>query len=194
VILNLCYHPTTPGQLAAGVVEPKHKAAVQVFLGFDDMPSVSERISRSQLLAQIAVESGHKSAMIDWNSYLLGYLEDILEAKGIHPCHAVSGHETVEEMLFDGTSKKITRFRHVGFVPVGNKRVSCNALVHRVVLSNHQVLRIEEDLACLRLCTENLGEVETYICTFTDTEVHVMGNSGDATGHLVRGLTGTKAG
>ena len=116
MILNLTQHLGTPEQINAGVVEPKDKKAVRELLTFEELPTAGEIQARAIALAEMAVRSGHEAAMIGGAGYLVARLEIVLWARGVRPCHSFTRRATVEEALPDGSVKKTTVFRHVGFV------------------------------------------------------------------------------
>ena len=60
--------------------------------------------------------------------------------------------------------------------------------VHRVVLSNGEVVRLEEGTDRLHISTELHGFEDMYICTINADGVLVMPNSGGATADLTAGL------
>lgn len=63
-------------------------------------------------------------------------------------------------------------------------------MIHRITLSNGQVLIIEEGPQTLHIASGIPGEEEAdaWICTITADGVLVMPNSGGATDDLTRGL------
>jgi hypothetical protein len=64
-------------------------------------------------------------------------------------------------------------------------------MMHRVVLSNGQVLLIKEDQNCIHLASEQQGfegEADYYVCEINASGVLVMPNSGDAVVTLTQGL------
>jgi len=113
-MLNLTQHQATPEQMAAGVVEPEDKAAVQELLTFQNIPNSFKLESRAWELAKLA--KGHESAMIGGAPYLMAPLEKALRKVGVIPFYSFSRRESVEEFQADGTVIKRTAFRHVGFV------------------------------------------------------------------------------
>lgn len=116
-ILNLTQHVATEDQLAAGVFEPSDKAEVQRLLTFEALPTEGEIFSRALALAELAAEAGAAFAMIGGAPFLMAPLEEALMGMGIAPLYAFSRRETAEEMLPDGSVKKVQVFRHAGFVP-----------------------------------------------------------------------------
>jgi len=115
-IINLTQHPATPAQIAAGVVEPSDKKAVQQLLTFNELPARADIESRAARLAALAAEHGAHNAMIGGAPYLMGALERALAKEGVMPVFAFSKRESVETTGPDGTVTKTNVFKHVGFV------------------------------------------------------------------------------
>lgn len=118
-ILNLTQHSATSEQIAAGVVEPADKAAVQAALTFDTLPDSGVLRTRAETLAMFAAASGHKSAMIGGAPFFMSWLEKALVAAGVRPLYAFSVRETKEEVQPDNSVIKVAVFRHAGFVGEG---------------------------------------------------------------------------
>jgi len=116
-IINLTQHPATQDQIKAGVVEPANKKEVQNLLTFNQIPNRDEIIARAEALADIALASGYKKALIGGAPYLMAPLERALKKRGIEPLYAFSIREVVEQTLPDGSTKKISIFKHAGFIP-----------------------------------------------------------------------------
>ncbi len=116
-ILNLTQHVATAEQVAAGVFEPRDKAAVHQLLTFEACPDREAIRARAEALAEIARMNGAEAAMLGGAPYLMGPLEDSLRAAGIRPVYAFSQRAGVEEELLpDGSKRKVQLFRHVGWV------------------------------------------------------------------------------
>lgn len=116
-ILNLTQHAATTDQVAAGVVEPADKKAVQALITFDELPTSQEILRRADRLAVMASESSHKKALIGGAPFFMGPLEDALWSYGVEPVYAFSKRESADEKQPDGSVKKIQVFRHAGFIP-----------------------------------------------------------------------------
>jgi hypothetical protein len=114
MILNLTQHAVSPEQIAAGVVEPVNKKAVQTLLTFDYLPKRLEIMERARSLANLAI--GYDGAMIGGAAYLVTRLEVMLDALGIKALHAFSVRESVDTIMPDGSTKKVAVFKHKGFV------------------------------------------------------------------------------
>jgi hypothetical protein len=115
-IINLTQHPATAEQVAAGVVEPADKPAVQALLTFEDLPTAAEIRARALALATIAVGSGALGAMIGGAPFFMAALEGELTLRSVVPLYSFSRREAVEERLADGGTRKVSIFRHAGFV------------------------------------------------------------------------------
>jgi hypothetical protein len=115
-ILNLTQHTATADQVAAGVVEPKDKKKIQEMLTFTEKPTAGEVLERAEALAAIAREEGATHAMIGGAPFLMMPLHLALYRRGIVPVYAFSVRESTEEMLPDGTVRKVQVFRHAGFI------------------------------------------------------------------------------
>ena len=118
-ILNMTQHNASPEQIAAGVIEPaaEIKENIRKLLTFNSLPSCEEIKERAKALAEIAEDAGVGKVLIGGAPYLMAPLEAELIHRGILPLYAFSIREVVEETLPDGTIKKVTKFRHAGFVP-----------------------------------------------------------------------------
>jgi hypothetical protein len=65
---------------------------------------------------KVACQRSHATAMIGGAPFFTRALEDALNAAGITPVYAFSSRESVEEVLSDGSVRKVTVFKHRGFV------------------------------------------------------------------------------
>ncbi len=117
-VFNLTQHDATPDQLSRGVVDldPNLAADVRGMLTFNELPSTEELFRRADSIAQIAEEEGAKYAMIGGAPYLMAPLEDALLSHGIIPLYAFSLRESRDIPQLDGSTKKVMRFKHLGFV------------------------------------------------------------------------------
>lgn len=118
LVLNLTQHQATPEQVAAGVLEPENKAAIQAAITFDTLPTCQEIENRATLVAAIAKGSSCSKAMIGGAPFFMSALERQLLKVGVTPLYAFSERVSIEESLPDGTVKKTNIFKHVGFVEV----------------------------------------------------------------------------
>ncbi len=118
VILNLTQHAATPEQVEAGVVEPEEKARVQGLLTFNSIPSLEEIYERAEALADVASRHGATQVMIGGAPYLMAPLEWWLIRRNILPLYSFTERVSEEQVQPDGTTRKVSTFRHVGFVRV----------------------------------------------------------------------------
>ena len=121
MILNMTQHAASDDQMRAGVFDPTPdiKAALHTLLTFDACPSQSSIKKRARQLADIAYGYGASAAMIGGAPYLMGALQDALQARGIKPCYAFSKRASVDVPQPDGSVRKVAVFKHAGFVWLG---------------------------------------------------------------------------
>lgn len=115
-IVNLTQHDSTLEQQDQGVVEPSDKVAVRNLLTFNDIPSREQMLVRASKLAAVAVNMKAEAAMIGGAPYFMSALERALKAQGVKPLYAFSARESVDVAQPDGSVRKMTVFRHLGFV------------------------------------------------------------------------------
>jgi hypothetical protein len=128
-ILNLTQHVGTPEQ---GVLEPSRKAEVQEIITFegDDLPAEWDEVKalyerRADALATLASEEfdllgvpeGGRAAMIGGAPYFQKPLEEALAGRGITPLYSFSERVSEDVPQPDGSTKKVSKFKHVRFVP-----------------------------------------------------------------------------
>lgn len=119
MIINLTQHPATPEQRAEGVFDLSGEMLdyLKTLLNFEGLPTVGEVYDRAGKLADITGEFECRKALIGGAPFLMAPLANSLNEKGIEPLCAFSKRDSVEETLSDGTVKKVSVFRHAGFVP-----------------------------------------------------------------------------
>ena len=115
-IINLTQHIATEEQIAAGVFEPTLKDKVKQLLTFEEIPDADVLKSRAAELANVARAEGAEAAMIGGAPYLMAEMETMLRLKGIKPLYAFTKREVIEEPQADGSVKKMSVFRFLGFV------------------------------------------------------------------------------
>lgn len=121
-ILNLTQHKSTPEQVAQGVkdLSDGDREVLSGILTFDEIPSKADIRERARKIATMAswsvISDGEVAAMIGGAPYLMGPLEEELRKQGITPVYAFSKRESEDQIQPDGTVRKVTVFRHVGFV------------------------------------------------------------------------------
>ena len=118
VILTLTQHVATGEQVSAGVEEPPAgvKELISRLLTFEDIPSTEEMKFRARTLAEIARASRVEAALIGGAPYFMSALEQALLNVGVEPIYSFSQRVSVEETQTDGSVRKVSAFKHVGFV------------------------------------------------------------------------------
>ena len=116
--INLTQHPASPEQAADGVFDliGKDRHDLLAALNFEAVPTAAEIYDRAVALRCLAVKNGAEAAMIGGALWLMSELERQLFANYIAPVYAFSRRETHEESQADGSVRKVSVFRHVGFV------------------------------------------------------------------------------
>lgn len=117
-IVNLTQHKATPEQVTAGVVDVEGYDAETLAdcLNFEEIPIVDDLSMRAEAIADIGLQGD--AAMIGGAPYLMAAIERGLIERGVQPLYAFSKRESIEEPQPDGSIKKTTVFRHLGFVEV----------------------------------------------------------------------------
>lgn len=124
IVVNLTQHASTPEQWGMGVVDlPEDIAKVlREDLTFEEIPSSKDLEERAAKIVALlkGAQGGNllprQEVMIGGAPYFMAPLERALRAEGIRPLYAFSRRESVDELLPNGGVKKVTVFRHVGFV------------------------------------------------------------------------------
>jgi len=126
-ILNLTQHEATGDQEADGVVDLPADARTELvkLLTFDSAPTKREKHMRAKALAELALlwaktmpefDLGLHKVMIGGAPFFMSALEWEMEQYGIQPVYAFSHRVSVEQVLPDGSVRKVKVFRHEGFV------------------------------------------------------------------------------
>jgi len=144
MIINFTQHKATEEQRAEGVVD--YNEALQMYveyleetggdtedfltrmpstlediLTFEELPYDLEPLHRARQLANIAKLLDQNSeqpiqVMIGGAPFLMAPLQEELLRNGIQPVYAFSRRESVEEVQEDGSVRKSSVFKHIGFV------------------------------------------------------------------------------
>jgi len=133
-IMNLTQHAASPEQQAAGVIDLPDAARDLLvrLLTFEDLPKAADIEVRAEAIARLATdlwrewEAGRAPAqthlsrcvMIGGAPYLMSALERALALQGFKAIYAFSRRESADEVLPAGSVRKISVFRHAGFVEV----------------------------------------------------------------------------
>lgn len=117
-IINLTQHPATPEQKEAGVLDLEGESLLmlQELLTFNDIPTEKELMLQSSQIALIAKSRLANKAMIGGAPFFMVFMHMALLREGITPVYAFSRRESIEEIQPDGTVKKLSIFKHIGFV------------------------------------------------------------------------------
>lgn len=125
-IINLTQHNPTPEQSELGVVNLPQplKEKVISLITFNEIPTISLLESNAKRIAGIVSDYAkingieNPTAMIGGAPYFMGHLETALKAAGVKPVYAFTMRESIDEILPDGSIKKVAVFRHAGWVEV----------------------------------------------------------------------------
>jgi hypothetical protein len=114
MIINLTQHAATPEQ--AGVVDlpEQRQKALQNYLTCNTLPDRAEIVERCGYIAALA--SGWDAALIGGAPWMMAELERALRAVDVEPVYAFSVRESTEVTDASGSVRKVSAFRHVGFI------------------------------------------------------------------------------
>lgn len=125
-ILNLTQHAATPDQVSAGVCDnlrdDQAKLAALLTVPASELladDSGMRLLARARQLAELAVQiapEGCSAVMIGGLPALQAPLARALVLAGLRPVFAVSDRVVVEVAQLDGSVRKVSEFRHLGFV------------------------------------------------------------------------------
>lgn len=116
MILNLTQHYATVEQVNAGVIEPENKDLVKYSLDFNTIPTKTDMVWRAIELVNLVKKSGCTKVMIGGAPFFMSTLEAYLIDNDIQPMYAFSERISPEYVMSDGSIKKVSSFKHVGFV------------------------------------------------------------------------------
>lgn len=118
-IVNLTQHNPTLEQVEAGVGIPLLKEIGQLeLLNFDTLEEALTAGLRAIQVAEVVethCEPGSR-VMIGGAPFFMTHLVRELQAKGFMPIFAFSVRDSVDQQMPDGSTKKVSVFRHSGFV------------------------------------------------------------------------------
>lgn len=116
--LNLTQHQSTHEQGCVDL-QGKDLQVLKGLLTFETLPTHQEILYRAAAIANLAagvMAAMPRAAMIGGAPFLMGPLEAALKERGITPLYAFSVRESVDEVLPDGSIRKVAVFRHKGFI------------------------------------------------------------------------------
>jgi len=118
--INLTQHAASPAQRDAGVVDlpPGDQAALRDLLTFEELPSISDMQLRARKITRL-IPTGVTRAMIGGAPWFLPYLAGVL--RNVRPdvtcVMSFSRRESADRIMPDGSTRKVSVFRHIGFIP-----------------------------------------------------------------------------
>jgi hypothetical protein len=121
VIWNATQHAATADQKAQGVVDLPEEARIGLakVLTFEDLPTAEQLRIRSVMVIGSILAAGAKAGdrvMLGGAPFFMEELSHAARELGLVPVFAFSRRESVEQVLEDGTVRKVAVFRHLGFV------------------------------------------------------------------------------
>lgn len=130
-IINLTLYKASPEQIKEGVFDISgtlDKELLKKAMTFTTIPSKADILSAASIIASIASDYKPDAAiianaiysrgkpMIGGSAYLMSTLEDLLIKRGITPLYAYSERVSEEVQQPDGSVKKVSNLKHLGFV------------------------------------------------------------------------------
>lgn len=121
-ILNLTQHLATPDQIDQGVLDlsPDHRAQVQELLTFEELPSETHILLRADTLVMLAnrlcKEAGTNRVMIGGAPWVITPLVNFFKYTRLIPLFAFSKRIVTEESDGQGGTRKVSTFRHEGWI------------------------------------------------------------------------------
>lgn len=118
-LFNLTQHSLTEDQVQGNEVFRRNAVPNDVVcsrLTFEEIPTYEEMVERAVELTRIVMQHGAEYALIGGAPYFMPILERELYRQNIIPVYAFSKRESKEIKESDGTIKKITTFKHVGWI------------------------------------------------------------------------------
>lgn len=134
-MINLTQHDPTPDQAEAGVRKPFLKKLGQLdLLNFETLEeafSAHERAEKIAHLVETSVGPEEIEVLIGGAPFLMGHLAFELKKRGFVPVYAFSVRESVDQAMPDGSTRKVSVFRHGGFVPAYHSGIPFSASAYR---------------------------------------------------------------
>lgn len=127
VIWNATQHSATPEQKAQGVVDLPTEIREELckHLTFEDIPGSEDLRMRSIAVVGLLMTCGAKpgdKAMLGGAPFFMEELSHSCREIGLVPVFAFSRRESAEQVMPDGSIKKVAVFRHLGFVETSTPR------------------------------------------------------------------------
>lgn len=120
-VWNATQHAATADQIVQGVVDlpAEARTGLAKLLTFEELPTAEQLRIRSCMVVGCLLAAGAKSGdkvMVGGAPFFMEELSHSLRESGLIPVFAFSRRESVEQVLEDGTVRKVAVFRHLGFV------------------------------------------------------------------------------
>jgi hypothetical protein len=159
-MLNLTQHNASNEQIEAGVIEPslEIKNKIVQLLTFGELPSRNELTIRARKIALLVVDSKVNSAMIGGAPFFMTSLESALIENGIVPFFAYSNRISEDALQEDGSTKKVSIFKHLGFVKStlhNEDETTIKSLEWKLTVRTASILRAENVLTVGELLKMN---------------------------------------
>lgn len=94
----------------------EQKTELHKLLTFDTIPDIPELIRRARLVAELSASTSATAAMIGGAPFFMGQLQAAIYIHNIAPLYVFSKREPIEQVQPDGTTRKVSVSRHLGFV------------------------------------------------------------------------------
>lgn len=115
-ILNLTQHQPTATQKEAGVYCLPDETELHRLLTFTTAPNAEEIHDRAEAITQLTLRAKAKYVLLGGAPFLMAPLEQSLLKQHITPLYSFSIRQTKEEVLPNGSIKKIQIFDHQTFI------------------------------------------------------------------------------
>ena len=115
-IANLTQHTATPEQVAEGVADVPFAARLIKLLTFSSAPLPGEMRARAAEIVALTMDGGYDRVMLGGAPFFMPPLQEACLAAGLEVVYAFSIRESADQIQPDGSTRKISEFRHVDFV------------------------------------------------------------------------------
>ena len=120
-IWNATQHLATPDQVTVGIVDVPQplRARMARAMTFAELPSATVMRLSAQEIVNYLREAGAKPGdrvMVGGAPYMIPHLLSELDSVGLRPVFAFTRRESEEVAQPDGSVRKVSVFRHLGFV------------------------------------------------------------------------------
>ena len=120
-IYNLTQHKATPDQVVAGLIDAPEdiRSKLQEALTFEEMPLLGDIYDHTMRVVYLTLSwvPKYSKVMIGGAPYMMSLLQNQLVQHHYVPVYAFSKRIS-EDQVVDGIVKKVSTFKHEGFVEV----------------------------------------------------------------------------